>query len=160
MLSAHYPLTGGKWQPASKLTGGSGNPPVTLLARNSRYFVLEQGWRNVSGLNQIINCRTKKLIKSYVFQKEQIRLKYSNVPRKLFQRIWNTMDSQWFAFHEIVSEYVKSILGHMENTSEANKRTWRIAPEHFAVFPYTSIDIKSNLSRQLIGKKTKRKDHR
>jgi hypothetical protein len=29
-----------------------------------------------------------------------------------------------FALHEVLSEYAKSILVHMENSSEENKRQW------------------------------------
>ncbi len=46
----------------------------------------------------------------------------------------NRIDPPLFALHEVVSEYAKRILAHMEKTSKENKRTWRIRQKYFAVF--------------------------
>jgi hypothetical protein len=61
--------------------------------------------------------------------------------RRLRQNYVSRRDAPLFALHEVLSEYAKIILVHMENSSEENKRPWTIRRSILTHSPCTPIDI-------------------
>jgi hypothetical protein len=48
------------------------------------------------------------------------------VRQNYFSAYGDRRNGQLFTFHEVVSEYAKSILAHLENMSKGKIPTWRI----------------------------------